>query len=202
MTTVERAEGRDSEISQLIATNVRRFRQERGLSLGDMARRSGLSKQTLSKLEAGAGNPTVDTLAAVGVCLGVPLRRLVTEWGNPVYVRRAESAGWRQHYGSDIRFLDEIFGTGHVRTQVVRLSKKMRTATVMPHSSGTLHHVYVIEGEIRTGPLSDPVDLGPGDFVRFPGDVPHRHVCLSATALAHMVTTVPQIRQFSTSEPG
>ena len=65
--------------SELVARNVRRFRLERGFSIGDLARRSGLSKQTLSKLEMGNGNPTVDTLSAVGDALDVSLGRLVTE---------------------------------------------------------------------------------------------------------------------------
>jgi quercetin dioxygenase-like cupin family protein len=55
----------------------------------------------------------------------------------------------------------------------------------------------LISGKLRTGPLSDPVDLAAGDFVRFPGDVPHRHVCLSERASAHLVTTLPQTRQFA-----
>ncbi|MEU9174986.1 cupin domain-containing protein [Streptomyces sp. NPDC048420] len=65
-----------------------------------------------------------------------------------------------------------------------------------PHAAGTLHHIYVITGKLRTGPLNERVDLAAGDFVRFPGDVPHRHVCLSERVVVHMVTTVPQIRQF------
>jgi quercetin dioxygenase-like cupin family protein len=59
-----------------------------------------------------------------------------------------------------------------------------------------LHHIYVITGKLRTGPVSEPVDLAAGDFVRFPGDIPHRHACLSDRVLAHVVTTVPQVRQF------
>jgi len=53
----------------------------------------------------------------------------------------------------------------------------------------------VITGRLRTGPLSEPVDLAAGDFFRFPGDVAHRYVCLTDRATAHMVTTLPQIRQ-------
>ena len=68
--------------------------------------------------------------------------------------------------------------------------------TVAPHAAGTLHHIYTISGKLRTGPLDEPVDLAAGDFVRFPGDVPHRHICLSERTVAHMVTPLPQIRRF------
>lgn len=58
-----------SEENQLVARNVRRFRRERAMSLGELARRSGLAKQTLSKIEQGTGNPTVETLALLGAAL-------------------------------------------------------------------------------------------------------------------------------------
>src|SRR6201993_3629574 len=69
--------------TQLVARNIRRFRRERAMSLGELARRSGLSKQTLSKIEQGLGNPTVDTLAQLGTALDLPARRFLTEWGTP-----------------------------------------------------------------------------------------------------------------------
>ncbi|MDX1873259.1 helix-turn-helix transcriptional regulator [Mycolicibacterium sp. 120266] len=80
--------------NQLVARNVRRFRRERGMSLGELARRSGLAKQTLSKIEKGTGNPTVETLALLGAALDLPARRLLTEWGTPVYIQRRDQAVW------------------------------------------------------------------------------------------------------------
>jgi transcriptional regulator with XRE-family HTH domain len=183
--------------NQLVARNVRRFRQERGLSLGELARRSGLSKQTLSKIEQGLGNPTVETLSQLGSALDVSIRRLLTEWGTPVFVQRQSEGTWSDQGAWSERLLDEIYGSGYVRTLVLRLERtKTDHGAIDAHPPGTLHHLYVITGKLRTGPLSDPVDLSAGDFVQFPGDTPHRHVCLTDRVVAHMVTTVPQVRQF------
>lgn len=183
--------------SELVARNVRRFRLERGFSIGDLARRSGLSKQTLSKLEMGNGNPTVDTLAAVGGALDVSLRRLVTEWGTPVFVQRADEGAWNEFSGRQERALDEIYGSGYVKTLLARMSRGDDSGEIQPHAPGTLHHVYVVSGRVRLGPVTDLVDISAGDFVRFPGDIVHRHACLSDRALLHMVTTLPQVRQFT-----
>jgi len=30
------------------------------------------------------------------------------------------------------------------------------------------HHLYVVTGKLRTGPVRDPVDLAAGDYIRFP----------------------------------
>lgn len=164
--------------------------------MGELARRSGLSKQTLSKIEQGEGNPTVDTLAQLGAALDVSARRLLTEWGTPVFVQRLDAAEWTTHSGWSERVLDEVYGSGYVRNLVLKLTRGAPTALAMDaKSAGTLHHVYVIDGRVRTGPLSDPVELEPGDFVRFPGDVEHRHESLSAAATLHVVTTLPQLRQ-------
>jgi transcriptional regulator with XRE-family HTH domain len=186
-----------SDENALVARNVRRFRQERGLSLGELARRSGLSKQTLSKVEQGVGNPTVETLAALSGSLDVSMRRLLTEWGTPVFVQRLSDAEWGDGGGWAERILDEIYGSGYVRTLLLRLERTGTTPVIVDaHPAGTLHHIYVITGRLRTGPTSDPVDLSAGDFVRFPGDIEHQHVSLTDRVMAHMVTTVPQIRQF------
>lgn len=183
--------------NELVARNVRRFRLERAMSLGELARRSGLSKQTLSKIEQGVGNPTVETLSLLGAALDVPARRLLTEWGTPVYVQRQSEGEWSQAENWTERLLDETYGSGYVRTLVLRLERGDRAPEPIPaHSAGTLHHLYVITGKLRTGPLNEAVDLAAGDFVRFPGDVPHRHVCLSERVVAHVVTTLPQVRQF------
>ncbi|MER6266766.1 XRE family transcriptional regulator [Streptomyces sp900105755] len=184
--------------NELVARNVRRFRLERAMSLGELARRSGLSKQTLSKIEQGSGNPTVETLSLLGAALDVPARRLLTEWGTPVYVQRHDEGQWSDAGNWSERLLDEVYGSGYVRTLVLRLERSgKQPEPVVPHAAGTLHHVYVITGKLRTGPLTEPVDLAAGDFARFPGDIPHRHVCLSERVVAHMVTTLPQLRQIS-----
>jgi len=187
--------------SQLVARNVRRFRLERGLSIGDVARRSGLSKQTLSKIEMGAGNPTVETLAAVGAALDVSLRRLVTEWGTPVFVQRADQGEWAEAAGRQERALDETYGSGYVQTLLVKMSRADDSGEIEAHPPGTLHHVYVISGKVRIGPLSDLVELAAGDFARFPGDALHRQVCVSERAVLHVVTTLPQVRQFGPAVP-
>jgi transcriptional regulator with XRE-family HTH domain len=176
--------------NELVARNVRRYRRERNLSLGELARRSGLSKQTLSVLESGGGNPTVETLAALGTALEIPLRRLVTEWGSPVYVQRAAEGDWTEHTGWSDRLLDLTFGSGYVRTFVLTLERSAGEPDPLPaHSTGALHHLYVFSGKLRTGPLDDQVELAAGDFVRFPADMPHRHTCLSDRVVAHVVTT-------------
>src|ERR1700742_2634984 len=61
----------------IIAAAIRRERDRAGISLSELAKRAGLAKSTLSQLGSGTGNPSVETLWALGVALGVPFSRLV-----------------------------------------------------------------------------------------------------------------------------
>ena len=49
---------------------MREVREGAGLSLADVAKRAGMDKAFVSRLETGQGNPTVDTLARYASALG------------------------------------------------------------------------------------------------------------------------------------
>lgn len=187
--------------ARMVGLNVRRFRLERGLSMGELARRAGLSKQTLSTVEQGQGNPTVETLGLVADALEIPLRRLLTEWGTPVLVQRRAEAEWESHDQWHERLLSEVFGSGNIRTLLLRIERTpdRPPGALEPHGPGTLHHLYVISGRARVGPVREPVELGSGDFARYPADVPHVLEALTDRVTALVVSSEPQLRQIRTA---
>lgn len=73
----EPATGRPAELSAEVGERVRQLRLRRGLSLSELARRAGLGKGTLSELESGQRNPTLETLYALAAPLGVGLAALI-----------------------------------------------------------------------------------------------------------------------------
>lgn len=181
--------------NDLVGRNVRRIRVERRLSMSGLAGEAGLSKQTLSKIEMGEGNPTVETLEAIARALRVGVGHLLTEWGSPVTVQRAADARWETAAGAATRRLNEIYGSGYVRTFLLRLSGGDEGVEA-PKSPGSLTHLYVLAGEVEAGPRDEYVTLGPGDFARFPADVPYGYRCRGAEATVHIVLTMPQLPQF------
>src|SRR3954453_21754893 len=72
-----------------IAAALRRERERVGVSIAELARRAGVAKSTPSQLEAGSGNPSIETLWSLGVALGVPFSRLVEPPAPSVRVVRA-----------------------------------------------------------------------------------------------------------------
>ncbi|MFE3851747.1 helix-turn-helix domain-containing protein [Streptomyces griseorubiginosus] len=183
----------------VVARNVRLLREQRGLSLAELARQAGLAKQTLSNLEQGAGNPTVDTLFAIAAALGVPVTRLVAEREQVMTVQRGDEVVWEQHGGYESRALDHIYGSGVIENYVVRIGQdSSNSAGVVkpsePHPVGTLEHLYVISGRVRVGPVDAPVELSAGDFVRYQGDRPHVYESLDGESLVHIVVSVPRVQ--------
>ncbi len=59
------------DMRRLIGQNVRRLREEKGLTQEQFADIAGFSQQYISGLEQGRRNPTVITLYELAVALGV-----------------------------------------------------------------------------------------------------------------------------------
>ncbi|MEV0199885.1 helix-turn-helix domain-containing protein [Nonomuraea sp. NPDC050691] len=151
---------------------IQRRRLQRGMSQAELARRTGLSKATLSQLEAGLGNPTVDTLDAIAVALAVPLTDLLARHAGPgtVHLPSTPAAA-----GEPTRELLRRISGGH-SLEIWRLRLPAGASVDgVPHAPGTTEHLLVASGRLLAGPADDPRDLGPGDMLAFAGDAPHRY---------------------------
>ncbi|MGV9382202.1 helix-turn-helix domain-containing protein [Nonomuraea sp. NPDC003707] len=163
------ASGRSTSSSAAaVGAQIRRRREQRGMSGSELARRAGLSKATLSQLEAGKGNPTIETLDAIA--LRIPLTDLLardTDPG-PVFVPGTEIAE-----GEVGRELLRRISSGH-SLEIWRLRMPAHTdLTGVPHATGTVEHLLVASGRLTAGPADAPRLLGPGDLLAFAGDAPH-----------------------------
>lgn len=72
----------------LIGSQIRRLRTERGLTLARMAESTGLNIGYLSKIETDKASPSLETLAALGEVMDVPMSWLLTESVPPPKVVR------------------------------------------------------------------------------------------------------------------
>jgi transcriptional regulator with XRE-family HTH domain len=171
-----------------IAAALRCERERAGISLAELARRAGLAKSTLSQLEAGNGNPSVETLWSLGVALGVPFSRLVEPATPRIQVIRAGQ-------GIGVPSEQSVFvgtlltaGTPHARRDLYVIALEPGAPRhAAAHLPGTTEHLVVAAGRVRTGPETEPVELRPGDYVAFPGDAPHVYEALDPGTWAVLV---------------
>lgn len=163
-----------ADVVALIAASLRRERARSGLSLTELARRAGIAKSTLSQLESGTGNPSVETLWALGVALDVPFSRLVDPPRRVIHVIRSGEGpvvhAERSHY--DAAMLASC--PPGARRDIYRIQAQPGPPRVsQPHMPGTVEHLVLSTGRVLAGPTNEAVELAPGDYVSYPGDVPH-----------------------------
>lgn len=158
----------------LIARSIRRERERVGMSLSELAKQAGIAKSTLSQLESGTGNPSVETLWALSVALGVPLSRLVDPPRPAVTViRSGEGLAIASERANYIATLLAACPPGARRDIYAIQAGPGGARNSDPHGPGTMEHVWIGSGKALVGPNDNVVELAAGDYATYPGDVPH-----------------------------
>ncbi len=159
-----------------IATSLRSLREEKGLTIGILAKQTGLSKSTISTIEAGTANPSLEVLWRLTRVLGVPLGALLgaEQRPEPRVIRAGEGAVVASESGAHLRLL--LAEARHCRTEVYELSLgKEEGYTSAAHAVGTEEFLLCLQGSLEAGPLGQEVCLMPGDALWFVADQPHSY---------------------------
>jgi len=172
-----------------IAAALRQHRQRSGLSMGDLATRAGVAKSTLSQLESGAANPSVETLWSLATALGVPFSALVDPPAPAVRVLRAGEGPTLAAEGADYRATLLAASTPGVSFDLYRIAAEPGAPrSSEPHAAGTVEHLVITTGRALAGIAEEPLELAPGDYVAYPADLPHVFRALEPGTTAVMVS--------------
>lgn len=160
----------ETDIDVQIALRLRGLRLERGWSLDELARRSGVSRATLSRIENAEVSPTAAALGRLCAAHGLTLSRLMrlVEDAFPPLVRRAEqavfadaAAGFRRRAVSPPA--RDLAGEAIDCT----LAAGARIAYDAPPRQGLEHHLCLLEGALEVTVGGRAHDLAPGDCLRY-----------------------------------
>ncbi|MEZ0075928.1 helix-turn-helix domain-containing protein [Planotetraspora sp. GP83] len=177
--------GLSDQVRAAIANNVRHARRTRGLSIRDLADRSGFSKAMLSQLERGLANPTVEVLSGIAESLELSFADITrTPLYEPQVMRRAPG--------------DEV-GAASARTLLSSLDRRRfevyesslpaeHTHESAPHGRGSEEFAYVLSGAVTLEIATWTVRLRAGDAVRFSAEAEHSY--RTATRPARLLTLV------------
>ncbi|MCI3932319.1 MULTISPECIES: helix-turn-helix domain-containing protein [unclassified Streptomyces] len=158
---------------------MRRERARAGLSLSELAKRAGIAKSTLSQLEAATGNPGIETVWALAVALGVPFSALMESPAPAVTVIRAGEGPTMHAERSSYAGTLLSRGPSGLRRDIYHGAMEPGPARESdPHNPGTVEHLIVSTGRLLAGPRDEPVELSPGDYMAYRGDVPHAYEAL------------------------
>jgi transcriptional regulator with XRE-family HTH domain len=161
----------------VLAANLRRLRIARRLSLSELARATGMSKATLSSVESGRSNPTVETLAALAGALRVTLGELLEEppLGEVRIIRRGRAGILDRVEEAELELAERAWDP-------------RQREEPEPAAAGTRAGVYVLEGKLVAGPVERVTELTTGDYSSFPIDVPYLYETERTPARALVLT--------------
>jgi transcriptional regulator with XRE-family HTH domain len=173
----------------VIAASLRRHRARAGLSLTEVAKRAGVAKSTLSQLESGTGNPSVETLWALAVALDTPFAALLDPPRPKVQIIRAGEGPAIYSDQADYSATLVASSPPNARRDIYRIVASPGPGRKSePHMPGVVEHVILISGRALVGPIDEPIELLPGDYIAYPGDLPHLFQALEEGTSATLVS--------------
>jgi transcriptional regulator with XRE-family HTH domain len=160
-----------------VATRIRTLREGMGLSLRDLAGRSGVSAPMLSQVERGATSPTLAVAARIAAGLDLSLSQLLRldEDGHVVVVRRGEGRKSR-HGGHRTEELTPPLPGQRADVSLHRLGPGAVTggADDPPiHEPGSRETAVVLAGTATLVVDGERHRLRAGDSVTFDADLRH-----------------------------
>lgn len=172
----ERETGADATIRQ-VGARIRERRKQLGLTLNEVAERTGVSISMLSMLERGVAGASIGTLVAVASALHLQMHDLfevAAESEHSPLIRREEQT-------------EVVMGEGVLRRLVHRSRPDGIEMVLHEYEPGTvsadepLHHEGREFGVLLSGSLTVELDgvshrLRPGDAIAYDSTRPHRMV--------------------------
>jgi transcriptional regulator with XRE-family HTH domain len=167
----------DAVSADRLGERVRELRRGRGLTLEELAERSGVSRAMISKLERGEKNPTLVVAAKLAEGFGVTLSQLVgmEERREVVVVPRERRMVMRDpETGFERQLLSPSFGGRGVEFIRNVVPEGSTSGEFPPHRRGVEEYVAVEKGSLRAVIGGEEYLLKEGDALYFEADVTHR----------------------------
>jgi transcriptional regulator with XRE-family HTH domain len=168
-----------------LATRLRVLRAERGLTVRQVAERSGVAKETVSQVERGERHPYDRTLAKLARAYGVPVEELLGETESPL--AGAPSAGLPSESGAEADITQEDLREWGLEANPSQLNVLNQLLHYHRNPPGQIYAVGTVRKE------GEPVDFAAADIMlqlvlRLLGEAPE----LDTTSLAEKLrSTAP-----------
>jgi transcriptional regulator with XRE-family HTH domain len=172
----ERADAAASkDLTPVVGANLRRLRNERGLSLEKLSQVSGVSRAMLGQIELGQSAPTINVLWKISSALSVPFSALMSaRTTGGVHVLRGEAAKLLTSH--DGAFTSRALFPFDERRRVEFYELRLAPGGVEraeAHNPGTTENLVVAAGTVEIEVEGRKEHLEAGDAIVFEADVPH-----------------------------
>lgn len=165
-----------------IGKRIRQFRKKKGMTLQELAEKSGFTKSYISKIENSEKAPPVSTLILLAKTLQVRLSELIGEVENsaPICVvkknERYTIVRDGTVFGYAYHALAHKFLNKHMEPYILVLPKEVKENVLFQHKGEEM--LFVLEGTMKFFYGNDYYILEEGDCVYFDSSIPHYGVCV------------------------
>jgi transcriptional regulator with XRE-family HTH domain len=160
----------DTVLDRRLAQRLGDLRAGRGWSLDKLARRSRVSRATLSRLENAEVSPTANVLGKLCAAYGLTMSRLMhmVEGDFAPLVRRSAQPLWTDpEIGFRRRSVSPPAQTLAAEVLECELDPGTRITYDRPPRPGLEHHLLLLEGQLQVALDGQIHDLRPGDCLRY-----------------------------------
>lgn len=163
--------------SPTVGPRIRALREAMGLSLRDLAERSGVSAPMLSQVERGETSPTLASATKIAAGLELTLSQLLRlDEGQHVAVSRASGRRRNRHGGHRFEELTPPLPGQRADVSLHTLEPGATTGgrgDPPMHEPGSRETAVVLAGALALVVDGTRYELGAGDSVTFDADLPH-----------------------------
>lgn len=171
---------RSGSLEGAIGHEVRVLRSDRGLTVAELAKRSGVSAGMLSKIENGNISASLTTLQSLAVALSVPISAFLRgfEQAPPAVHTKAGQGVVADRTGTRAGHQYQLLGHLGATANGVVVEPYMITLTEASDVFPTFRHdgvetLYMLEGQVGYRHGDTIYTLQPGDTLFFVADAPH-----------------------------
>ena len=164
------------KVAQGVGAAVKATREVQQISLSDLAKRSGVSKSVVSRIEAGLTSPTAVMLAKLAEGMTVSLSSLLRgDMGPPVHIQQAAEQPIYSDPKTGLvrRTLSPVSPDALVEIVHNSLPARKTTGKFPAHALGTQEHIVVQTGKIEVTVGKRTFTLQAGDAAQFAADSEH-----------------------------
>ncbi len=181
----------DTAISHYLAQNLLALRRQKNLSQQQLSKDADIPRSTITHMESGEGNPSLNNLCKLASALNVSIEELLSRPRNACTLLKAK----------DVPVLSRSTGKVKVhklmpdKVRGIELDKIEITAHSSmggkPHVRGTKEYLMALQGTVIVAVAGDNYEVEAGDVLAFPGDQKHAYRNPAATPAVALSVVLP-----------